>query len=95
MKSEQEIQKLYDKANIVLSYRGENEGYSVNPFTVEKQIALITTLINNPYFRNLLIFILSHNHTYSCELANMINCIWDDIREQDKEYIRAILKGEF
>lgn len=95
MKSEQEIQKLYDKANIVLNYIGESEGYSVNPFTFEKQIKLIAEFINNPYFKKIFMFYLSSHTNFSCDLAKMVNCIWDDIRECDKEYIRAILKGDF
>lgn len=89
-----EIEKLYWKVNVLLINEEGNTVYTVHPFTIDKQINLIKTLINHNSFQKCLALYLSYHPEFSEELAKIINIIWNDLIASIKLKIRDTLQND-
>lgn len=100
-----EIEKMYTRCKIKkhqtcshsdTCYNGsldECEGcnsYKYPPFTADKQLELIKWLLDSICLLNLKRLQFSEN--FENDLAGLINCLWQDLTEEDKQQIKEILK---
>lgn len=87
---------VYNKAPIL-------SGLEYPPFTAEKQLELIKWLIREKYligryidsyyelFTNSMISYNSKNEYFEKSLAGLINNLWQDLTEEEKQEIKRIL----
>ena len=73
------------------------------PFTAEKQLALIKWLIKEKYFigryvenydlfTNSMLGYNSQNKNFELALAGLINNLWQDLTEEEKQQVKGILE---
>lgn len=60
------------------------------PFTAEKQIEIVKRILSSTWWINLKRLQFAENFENS--LAELVNDLWHDLTEQEKEQIRGILK---
>ena len=87
-----EIEKLYENAGVEkicsrLPYGGLREEYP--PFTAEKQLEIVKLILFSTWWMNLKR--LQFSEKFDKGLTQMINELWQDLTEQEKEQIRDIL----
>ena len=90
-----EIEKLYENAGVSEAGRFDSDGkkykYSLHsPFTAEKQIEIMKWILFSTWWLNLKRLQFAENFENS--LAELVNTLWQDLTEQEKEEIRGILK---
>lgn len=92
-----EVDKMYENAGIEPEYvEGENlMEYSYGtlkypPFTAEKQIELIKFLVENSWC-NYLDWLVRCCESFEESLATLINNLWQDLTEEEKEQIKEVL----
>lgn len=93
-----EIEKLYENANIEPKYiEGENlMEYSYGTlkypqFTAEKQLKIVKCILFSKWWMNLKRLQFAEN--FKEALAGLINDLWQDLTEEEKEQIRSVLNG--
>ena len=59
-------------------------------FTAEKQLELVKWLFNTIYL--LCLSPLQNSGDFENDLAGLINCLWQDLTEEDKQQIKEILE---
>lgn len=86
-----EIEKMYENANTTLIEETENGACCLNPFTPEKQLKILEFIIKN--YKNYLMLILSNGEDIKTEyLAKIINSLWQDLTEEEKQQVKGILE---
>jgi hypothetical protein len=86
-----EIEKMYKNAGITLIEENEYGACCLNPFTPEKQLKILEFIFKK--YKNYLMLILSNGEDIKIEyLAKIINTIWQDLTEEEKQQVKGILK---
>ena len=97
-----EIEKLYENAGIVpdcehgecgLDYCPNNYGcgYAFYPdFTAEKQLEIVKQILFSTWWMNLKR--LQFAEKFNEGLAQMINELWQDLTEEEKQQVKGILE---
>lgn len=100
-----EIEKLYELAGIEYTTKCSglihcedcehseeincyNKYYS--PFTPEKQLELVKWLFDSIYL--LCLGPLQHSENFENSLAELVNCLWQDLTEEEKQQVKEILE---
>ena len=90
-----EIDKMYENAGVepelLLDAKTKEEvARRYPPFTLEKQLELVKWLFNSICL--LCLGQLQHSDDFESDLAELVNCLWQDLEEEDKQQIKEILR---
>lgn len=93
-----EIEKMYENAGfeteIVPCYSLNCEYFEVNkgypPFTTEKQLKIVKMILFSTWWLNLKR--LQFSEKFDEGLAQMINELWQDLTEEEKQQVKGILE---
>ena len=84
-----EIEKMYENCNFEKSM-GVGSPLALHPFTAEKQLEIVKMILFSTWWMNLKR--LQFSEKFNEGLAQMINELWKDLTEEEKQQVKGILE---